>query len=122
MLTDTRVTRLTGLGALPVALLYAVSMSLGSLTSVPATDASGPPVVQFHSEHRAGLLARVVAVGALVAIVHAAISVSFARAGVLSPAGIGTLAAPAFALWLIAIVVALLRGPVTRKSVAPAAA
>ena len=227
MSTDARVTRLTGVGALTVAVLYAVSVPLGSLASAPATDASGPAVAQFYSEHRTGLLAAlvlngiawcalmpavfvglrarvgprdslaatvaliaaaveaaligvalllglvaayeaphlapqaakslndavwialnvsawptvpcvlglvlatwrtrvfpisVVAVGVLVAIVHAVTSISFARAGVVSPAGIGTLAAPAFALWLVVIAVALLRRPAAHQSVAPAAA
>jgi hypothetical protein len=225
--TDASVARLTALGALTVAALYAVSVPVGSLPSAPASDASGPAVLHFFSEHRTGLLAAlvlngiawcalmpgvfvglrarvdprgslpatvaliaaaveaaligvalllsliaayeaphlsaqlakvlgdgiwialsvsawptvpcvlglvlaarrsgalpisVIAVGLGVAAVHAATAVGFARAGALSPTGIGAAAAPAFAIWLVVIGVALLRGPAVNKSVVPVAA
>lgn len=225
--TDARVTRLTALGALAVALLYAVALPVGSLTSAPASDASDAAVLHFFTEHRTGLLAAlvlngiawcalmpavfvglrpqmgargglaatvalisaaveaaligialllcliaayeapqlgpqlakvlgdgvwlalsasawptvpcvlglvlaarrsralptsVIAVGLLVAAVHAATAVGFARAGPLAPTGIGAVAAPAFAIWLAVIGVALLRGLAVDESVVPAAA
>jgi hypothetical protein len=225
--TDARVTRLTALGAVAVALLYAVSLPVGSLTSAPACDASSGAVVRFFGEHRAGLLAAlvlngiawcalmpavfvglraqvgergavagtvalvcaaleaaligvalllcmlvayetpylspqlakvladavwialsvpawptvpcvlglvlagrwsgalptsVIVVGLVVAAVHAATAVGFARSGMLAPTGIGAVAAPAFAIWLLVIGVALLRRPVVDTSVVPAAA
>jgi hypothetical protein len=225
--TDARVTRLTALGALTVAALYAVSVPVGTLASAPASDASGAAVLHFFSEHRTGLLAAlvlngiawcalmpavlvglraqvgargglagtaalvsatveaaligvalllclivayeaphlspqlakvlgdgawvalsvsawptipcvlglvlaarrsrafpvsVIAVGLVVAAVHGATAVGFARAGALSPTGVGALAAPAFAIWLLVIGVALLRGPAVGRSVVPVAA
>jgi hypothetical protein len=58
--TDVRMTRLTALGALTVALLYAISLPVGSLAGAPTSDASGAEVLHFFSEHRAGLLVALV--------------------------------------------------------------
>jgi hypothetical protein len=50
---------LTALAALGVALLYVVSVPIGSLASAPASDASAATVLQFFSQHRDGLLVAV---------------------------------------------------------------
>lgn len=55
--SDARTIRLTALAALGVALLYLLSVPIGSLSSVPASDASGATIVHFFSEHREGVLA-----------------------------------------------------------------
>jgi hypothetical protein len=47
---------LTALAALGVALLYLLSVPIGSLSSLPASDASGATIVRFFSEHRGGVL------------------------------------------------------------------
>jgi hypothetical protein len=57
---DVRTTRLTAAAALGVALLYLISMPVGSLGSLPASDASGAEVLGFFSEHRDGLLVALV--------------------------------------------------------------
>ena len=57
---DAHVTRLTALAALGIALLYFASVPIGSLASLPASDASAPDFAQFFAQHRAGLLAAVV--------------------------------------------------------------
>jgi hypothetical protein len=54
------VARLTGLAALGVAILYVVSVPVGSLAAAPASDASASEVLRFVSEHRTGLLVSVV--------------------------------------------------------------
>jgi hypothetical protein len=53
---DVRVSRLTAGAALGVALLYLLSVPIGSLSSLPASDAAGMTVLRFFSEHRDGLL------------------------------------------------------------------
>jgi hypothetical protein len=57
---DLRTTRLTAAAALGVALLYLISFPVGSLGSLPASDASGAEVLRFFSEHRDGLLVALV--------------------------------------------------------------
>jgi hypothetical protein len=57
---DVHVTRLTALAALGIALLYFASMPIGSLASLPASDASASDFAQFFAQHRAGLLVAVV--------------------------------------------------------------
>jgi hypothetical protein len=57
---DAHVTRLTALAALGIALLYFASMPIGSLASLPASDASASDFAQFFAHHRAGLLVAVV--------------------------------------------------------------
>jgi stage V sporulation protein SpoVS len=57
---DVRTTRLTAAAALGVALLYLISVPVGSLGSLPASDASGAEVLRFFSEHRGGLLVALV--------------------------------------------------------------
>lgn len=57
---DPRTTRLTAAAALGVALLYLISVPVGSLGSLPASDASGADVLRFFSEHRDGLLVALV--------------------------------------------------------------
>jgi hypothetical protein len=54
--SDVRVARLTALAALGIALLYFVSVPIGSLASTPASNASAPAVAQFFAQHRNGLL------------------------------------------------------------------
>jgi hypothetical protein len=54
------VVRGTGAAALAVALLYFLSVPVGSLTSMPATDAPAPEVLRWLTEHRTGVLACVV--------------------------------------------------------------
>lgn len=51
-----RVSRLTALAALGVALLYLLSVPIGSLSSLPDTDAGGTAILHFFSGHRSGLL------------------------------------------------------------------
>jgi hypothetical protein len=55
-IADVRISRLTAWAALGVAALYLLSVPIGSLTSLPATDASGATVVGFFADHRTGLL------------------------------------------------------------------
>jgi hypothetical protein len=57
---DLRTTRLTAAAALGVALLYLISVPVGSLGSLPASDASGAEMLRFFSEHRDGLLVALV--------------------------------------------------------------
>jgi hypothetical protein len=57
---DVRTTRLTAAAALGVALLYLISVPVGSLGSLPASDASGAEVLRFFGEHRDGLLVALV--------------------------------------------------------------
>ncbi len=57
---DAHVTRLTALAALGIALLYFISVPIGSLASLPASDASASDFAQFFAQHRAGLLVAVV--------------------------------------------------------------
>jgi len=52
--------RLVGMAALGVAVLYFVSVAVGSLGSLPGTDASPARVLAFFVGHRDGLLAAVV--------------------------------------------------------------
>ena len=52
--------RATGIGALLVAVLYAISVPVGSLASAPSADASAAAVLGFVTAHRAGILAAVV--------------------------------------------------------------
>jgi hypothetical protein len=52
--------RLVGVAALGVAVLYFVSVAVGSLASLPGTDASPVRVLAFFVGHRDGLLAAVV--------------------------------------------------------------
>src|SRR6202042_2837955 len=47
-----RISRLTAWAALGVAALYLLSVPIGSLTSLPATDASGARVAVFFADHR----------------------------------------------------------------------
>jgi hypothetical protein len=54
--SDVRVARLTALAALGIALLYFVSVPIGSLASTPASNASALTVAQFFAQHRDGLL------------------------------------------------------------------
>jgi hypothetical protein len=51
--------RLTGAGALGIAVLYLVALALASPASTPASDASGAEVLRFLGAHRAGILAAV---------------------------------------------------------------
>jgi hypothetical protein len=55
-IADLRTSRLTACAALGVALLYLLSVPIGSLGSLPASDASGATVAHFFAEHRSGLL------------------------------------------------------------------
>ncbi len=57
---DAHTARLTALAALGVALLYAVSVPVGSLASMPASNAPASEVAQFFTEHRTGLLVALV--------------------------------------------------------------
>lgn len=52
--------RLVGVAALGVAILYFVSLPIGSLVSLPGTDASPARVLAFYVGHRDGLLTAVV--------------------------------------------------------------
>ena len=52
--------RATGIGALAIAVLYAISIPVGSLASAPGTDGSGTAVLGFFTAHRDGILAAVV--------------------------------------------------------------
>jgi hypothetical protein len=52
--------RITGIGALLVAVLYAISVPVGSLASMPGTGASAATVLEFLTAHRDGILAAVV--------------------------------------------------------------
>jgi hypothetical protein len=52
--------RVTGAAALGVALLYIVSIPVGSLASVPPSDATGTEILRFVVDHRGGVLAAVV--------------------------------------------------------------
>lgn len=52
--------RTTGIGALLVAVLYAISVPVGSLASAPSADASAAAVLGFLTAHRDGILAAVV--------------------------------------------------------------
>jgi hypothetical protein len=54
------VCRLIAAAALGVAALYALSVPIGSLASLPATDASGREILAFFVDHRDGMLAAVV--------------------------------------------------------------
>jgi hypothetical protein len=54
------VSRLIAAAALGVAVLYALSVPIGSLASLPGTDASGREVLAFLVDHRNGMLAAVV--------------------------------------------------------------
>lgn len=54
-----RVARLTGVGALCVALLHVVGVPLGSLAGTPGADAPGAEVLRFLAAHRNGILAAV---------------------------------------------------------------
>ncbi len=56
---DARLTRLTAGAALGIALLYLVSVPIGSLASLPAPNASAADFAQFFAQHRAGLLVAV---------------------------------------------------------------
>lgn len=56
---DARLTRLTAGAALGLALLYFVSVPIGSLASLPAPNASAADFAQFFAQHRAGLLVAV---------------------------------------------------------------
>jgi hypothetical protein len=53
-------TRMIGIGALGVAVLYAISVPVGSLASAPGADASAATVLGFLTRHRDGILAAVV--------------------------------------------------------------
>jgi hypothetical protein len=57
---DIRTARLTAAAALGVALLYLISVPVGSLGSLPASDASGAEMLRFFSAHRDGLLVALV--------------------------------------------------------------
>lgn len=57
---DVRLIRLTAGAALGLALLYLVSIPIGSLASLPAPSASAADFAQFFAQHRAGLLVAVV--------------------------------------------------------------
>jgi len=57
---DVRTARLTAAAALGVALLYLISVPVGSLGSLPASDASGSEMLRFFSAHRDGLLVALV--------------------------------------------------------------
>lgn len=52
--------RATGISALLVAVLYAISVPVGSLTSAPGADASPATVLGFLTAHRDGILVAVV--------------------------------------------------------------
>ena len=56
---DARLTRLTAGAALGIALLYLVSVPIGSLASLPAPNASAADFAQFFAQHRAGLFVAV---------------------------------------------------------------
>lgn len=60
VLDASRTARLTGVGALCVAILYALAVPLGSLASMPASNAPGVEILRFLSAHREGILAAVV--------------------------------------------------------------
>ncbi len=64
----------------------------------------------------------VTAFGLVAAAVHAASGIGFARAGALPPTAIGSVAAGAFALWLVVIGVALLLAPAAKDSLVAVAA
>jgi hypothetical protein len=54
------VCRLAAVAALGVAALYALSVPIGSLASLPGTDAPGREILTFFVDHREGMLAAVV--------------------------------------------------------------
>jgi hypothetical protein len=54
------VCRLAAAAALGVAALYALSVPIGSLASLPGTDAPGREILAFFVDHRDGMLAAVV--------------------------------------------------------------
>jgi hypothetical protein len=56
---DVRLTRLTAGAALGLALLYLVSIPIGSLASLPAPDASAADFARFFAQHRSGLMVAV---------------------------------------------------------------
>lgn len=53
---DVRLMRLTACAALGVALLYMLSVPIGSLADLPAADAPATAVLRFLDEHRDGML------------------------------------------------------------------
>lgn len=53
---DARLAQLTAAAALGVALLYLLGTAVGSLASLPASDAPGGETLRFFSQHRSGLL------------------------------------------------------------------
>jgi hypothetical protein len=59
-IADARINRWTALAALGVAVLYIASVPIGSLTGMPAANASGATIARFIGEHRGGLLVAIV--------------------------------------------------------------
>jgi hypothetical protein len=54
------VARLTGAAAIGAVLVYAISVPVGSLVSMPAADAPGTEVLRFAADHRTGVLVAVI--------------------------------------------------------------
>lgn len=104
-----------------------LSKALGVGMSI-ATNVSAWPTIAcvvglvIAARSCAALPNSVLAFGLLVAVLHAVSAVAFARSGLLSPDGIALAAAPAFAVWMMCIGVALLRRPRAVEAVAPALA
>ena len=99
--TDKHIISLTAAAALAIGALYAISVPVGALSSFPPSNASAQRFASFLIEHRTGLIA---------AVLHAITAVSFARSGAFSPSGIALAAPPAFALLMVCLAGALIRG------------
>jgi hypothetical protein len=104
---STNIARLTGACALGAALLYAVSIPVGSIAQAPGADASGPEVWSFMAEHRTGILVAIVLNGvawcALMPLAFLGLRELFGRQG-----GMAARVAAAFALLVAALIGVLL--------------